>query len=320
MRGIFFVGCIAILLFAANCQQELLLAQTLKQANPANGQVLGDDLKLDDFVIQLHSHLFVEKRSSISGSQLETLSKTKEERRLGSGKNLEQEKKELLEAQKIKANLNAKANLNEAQTQQAQTQQAYSILASMNSFFERRRIYRINSAPNPTSVPSPVYPSNSIRAIFKGSNTQVPAQPQRPAQPQTLAQLPTQKINELYQKGLIRIPKIARIALGINGRGRLLSKKATRPTSTKVNVGTKSPASITLSKVESQKTPATNIAPKESYKRGHWFSLSGRSDTIKFPKGWTELPETTLSREFRHPSKKLERWESLFQNLTSSRR
>jgi len=167
MRGIFFVGCIAILLFAANCQQELQLVQTLKQANSANGQVLGDDLKLDDFVIQLHSHLYLEKRSSISGSQLETLSKTKEERRLGSGKSLEQEKKELLEAEKIKANRNAKANLNEAQTQQAQTQQVYSNLASMNSFFERRRIYRVNSSPNPTSVPSPVYPSNSIRAISK---------------------------------------------------------------------------------------------------------------------------------------------------------
>lgn len=279
MRGIFFVGCIAILLFAANCQQELHLVQTLKQANSANGQVLGDDLKLDDFVIQLHSHLFVEKRSSIPASELEKLSKDIYQRRLGSGKSLAEEKKEL-EDQKSKVNSNGGLTL-----------QGYQSLASSNSFFQWQRLIRIRRAPNPTSTP--ILATQRVGGIPIRGRVRVPA----PTPAKRIATTRAQRMALARARARARAravpaPKPIRPRI----RGRLLNRKTTNSKSTQVNRKTgkplyKAPPKVQPKRVQStnkvkstKKVHSTKSDPKESYGRGHWFSLSSRPDGIRFPK------------------------------------
>mgnify|MGYP000623779206 CR=1 FL=1 len=161
MRGIFFVGCIAILLLSASCQQEKQFAETLRRAVSTGTYSLGDEMRLDDFVIQLTSYSFVSKQNKITGQQLDEVEKIVSNRRLLTGKTFNQEK---IEEENLKKKAKAAAEAISKQRKSRRAAAAPSAPAThptfplwrhrMNAFFSNNRVVRVAPSVSPSPLPN----------------------------------------------------------------------------------------------------------------------------------------------------------------------
>jgi hypothetical protein len=249
MRGIFFVGCIAILLLSASCQQEKQFAETLRRAVSTGTYSLGDEMRLDDFVIQLRSYSFVSKQNKITGQQLDEVEKIVSNRRLLTGKTFNQEK---IEEENLKKKAKAAA---EAISKQRKSRRAAAPSAPathptfplwrhrLNAFFANNRVVRVAPSVSPTPLP-------------------------------TLPKMPS------FLKPIV--PKIVpKLFKPRHGSRKLRKVESKRPSISK--------AKPLVSKAPSRKARSSPPKPQSTPLRRkfgchYWFRLSDAKDTLRFPK------------------------------------